>query len=222
MNRIKQFFQTFFRSGAANLELQELKKQILELQEQRIRDPLTRVYNRRFLEEVGEKEFALAKRYQRPLTLIFLDIDEFKKINDQQGHLVGDQALKTVAALLSNYSRKSDFIFRYGGDEFLIIFPQTTVPEASNCAERCQASLASERFPAEPETALPGHGQAEPITISVGIVQYNESVIAGLGNAGNHFESILPVYRKKTRPTKLRTFHNCRASWLLVNLFWIL
>ncbi|MCK4648969.1 GGDEF domain-containing protein, partial [bacterium] len=121
MKKIIQFFKAFLRSGATILEL---RKQILELREQSIRDPLTQVYNRRFLEEVGEKEFERAKRYQRPLTLILLDVDGLKKINDQRGHLVGDQALKTIAALLSNHSRKSDFIFRYGGDEFLAIMPE--------------------------------------------------------------------------------------------------
>lgn len=138
LKKIIQFFKAFFRSGAANLELQ---KQIRELREQRIRDPLTQVYNRRFLEEVGEKEFARAKRYQRPLTFIFLDIDEFKRINDQQGHLVGDQALKTVAALLSNYSRKSDFIFRYGGDEFLAIMPEIEEKGARQFLNRINQEL---------------------------------------------------------------------------------
>jgi len=138
LKKIIQFFKAFLRSGATNLELQ---KQILELREQRIRDPLTQVYNRRFLEDVGEKEFARAKRYQRPLTLIFLDIDEFKRINDQQGHLVGDQALETVAALLSNYSRKSDFIFRYGGDEFLAILPEVEEKGARQFLNRINQEL---------------------------------------------------------------------------------
>ena len=118
-----------------------MQKQILKLREQRIRDPLTQVYNRRFLEELGEKEFARAKRYQRPLTLIFLDIDEFKRINDRQGHLVGDQALETVAALLSNYSRKSDFIFRYGGDEFLAILPEIEEKGARQFLNRINQEL---------------------------------------------------------------------------------
>lgn len=138
MKKIIQFFKAFLRSGATNLELQ---KQILELREQRIRDPLTQVYNRRFLEEVGEKELERAKRYQRPLTLIFLDIDEFKKINDQQGHRVGDQALETVAALLSNYSRKSDFIFRYGGDEFLVMLPEVEEKGARQFLNRINQEL---------------------------------------------------------------------------------
>jgi len=138
LKKIIQFFKAFLRSGTANLEL---LGQILELQEQRIRDPLTQVYNRRFLEEVGEKEFERAKRYQRPLTLIFLDIDEFKRINDQQGHLVGDQALKTVAALLSNYSRKSDFIFRYGGDEFLAIMTEVEEKGARQFLNRINQEL---------------------------------------------------------------------------------
>ena len=152
MNKIKQLFEAFLRSGVANVALKkqirelrkqilELRKQILELREQGIRDPLTQAYNRRFLREVGEKEFARAKRYQRPLTLIFLDIDEFKAINDQQGHLVGDQALETVAALLSNCSRKSVFIFRYGGDEFLVIMPETEKKGARQFLNRINQEL---------------------------------------------------------------------------------
>lgn len=138
MNKIKQFFKALLRSGAANLELE---KQVRELQKERIRDPLTQVYNRRFLGEAGEKEFVRAKRYQRLLTLIFLDIDKFKKINDQQGHLVGDQALETVAALLSNYSRKSDFIFRYGGDEFVVIMPEVGEKGARQFLNRINQEL---------------------------------------------------------------------------------
>ena len=138
MKKIIQFFKAFLRSGVTNLELQ---KQILELQEQGIRDPLTQVYNRRFLEEAGEKEFARAKRYKQPLALILLDIDELKRINDQRGHLTGDQALKTVVALLSNHSRKSDSIFRYGGDEFLAIMPETEEKGARQFLDRINREL---------------------------------------------------------------------------------
>jgi len=138
VKKIKQFFKAFFRSGATNLELQ---KQIRKLEEEKIHDPLTKVYNRRFLEEFGGAEFERAERYKRPLTLIFLDIDEFKRINDQQGHLVGDQALEIVAVLLSNYSRKSDFVFRYGGDEFLVMMPETEEDGARQFLERINWEL---------------------------------------------------------------------------------
>jgi len=122
VKKIKQFFKAFFQSGATNLEL---LRQIRKLEEEKIHDPLTKVYNRRGLEELGGKEFERAKRYKRPLTLIFLDIDKFKEINRWQGHLVGDEALKVVAVVLSNYCRKTDSVFRYGGDEFLVMMPET-------------------------------------------------------------------------------------------------
>jgi len=138
VKKIKQFFKAFFRSGATNLEL---LRQIRKLEEEKIHDPLTKVYNRRGLEESGGREFERAERYKRPLTLIFLDIDKFKEINRWQGHLVGDEALKVVAVVLSNYCRKTDSVFRYGGDEFLVMMPETEEDGARQLLERINWQL---------------------------------------------------------------------------------
>jgi diguanylate cyclase (GGDEF)-like protein len=107
------------------------------------RDPLTKLYNRRFLEEVGEKEIAKAKRYSRSLSIILIDIDGFKQFNDIFGHLKGDKVLKEMAEVMTSYCRKTDLIFRWGGDEFLMIFPETNQREARVLMERITEELRS-------------------------------------------------------------------------------
>ena len=99
-------------------QIEILKK---ELEEQTIRDPLTNVYNRRFFDETFEKEIARSKRRGKPLCITMIDIDHFKRVNDQYGHAVGDQVLKNFGALLLSKTRKGDVVCRYGGEEFIIL-----------------------------------------------------------------------------------------------------
>ncbi len=96
-----------------------------ELREQVIRDPLTGLYNRRFLTEVLQREIERAKRYGHPLALIMADVDDFKLVNDRYGHLVGDAALRRVAEALQGSVRAGDYVFRYGGEEFVLVLPET-------------------------------------------------------------------------------------------------
>lgn len=84
-------------------------------------DPLTKCYNRRFLYEIMERHLEQHRRYHMPLSLLYLDIDHFKAINDQRGHHTGDEVLKTIGAILNELTRKGDFVFRWGGDEFLVL-----------------------------------------------------------------------------------------------------
>jgi diguanylate cyclase (GGDEF)-like protein len=109
-----------------------------ELREQAIRDPLTGLYNRRFLDEVLRRELARAARYGHALSLILIDIDNFKELNDRYGHLVGDEALKRVAKALRENIRRVDYIFRWGGDEFCVILPETNGPGAKEVVRRFQ------------------------------------------------------------------------------------
>lgn len=104
-----------------------------------LRDSLTGLYNRQFFREVSEKEIARAKRYNRPLTLVFFDVDGLKKINDTYGHQEGDRILKKVGQVILENCRKSDLPVRWGGDEFLMLLPETDVEEAKNLVERILA-----------------------------------------------------------------------------------
>lgn len=107
-----------------------------ELREQAIRDPVTGLYNRRFLNEVLERELARAERYGHPLSLILIDIDNFKEINDRYGHLVGDEALRRLAKALRENIRRADYIFRWGGDEFCVVLPETDATGAQEVVRR--------------------------------------------------------------------------------------
>ena len=86
-----------------------------------VTDPLTGCYNRRFFDEVIDRELAHHHRYGVPLSLLFLDVDQFKAVNDSLGHEAGDRVLQAVASFLKRHVRRSDHLFRWGGDEFLIL-----------------------------------------------------------------------------------------------------
>ncbi len=96
-----------------------------ELRDQAIRDPLTGVYNRRYFTEVIAQEMSRSKRHGRPIGFLMIDVNRFKQINDQLGHIVGDRVLQQVGALLQEVVRGEDFVIRYGGDEFLVALPET-------------------------------------------------------------------------------------------------
>ncbi len=104
-----------------------------------LRDPLTGLYSRRFFYGLVGKEIAQAKRHQRPLSIAFLDVDNLKQINDKRGHKEGDKILKNVGRAILNNCRQSDVPVRWGGDEFLLLLPETGATKAKNVAERILA-----------------------------------------------------------------------------------
>jgi diguanylate cyclase (GGDEF)-like protein len=99
----------------------DLERAQTELRERIITDPLTHCRNRRFFDEVIGRELERHRRYEVPLSLVFVDVDRFKAINDTHGHEAGDQVLQAVAAFLMKNVREADYVFRWGGDEFLIL-----------------------------------------------------------------------------------------------------
>jgi diguanylate cyclase (GGDEF)-like protein len=121
--------------------LNELKDVNLQLQELSTRDPLTKLHNARYMHQWLAQALAYAVRYRKPLTLMLIDIDHFKWVNDCYGHLAGDQVLKELALILRNSVRDSDLIARYGGDEFLLALPDTPVDDVPVLAERILREL---------------------------------------------------------------------------------
>jgi diguanylate cyclase (GGDEF)-like protein len=104
-------------------------------------DPLTGIYNRRHFFDLAEREFSRARRYKRPVSAIMIDLDHFKTINDNHGHIVGDQVLAEVALRIQQNSREVDVVGRYGGEEFIILLPETALDDALILAERIWKSL---------------------------------------------------------------------------------
>lgn len=128
------------------------------------RDPLTRVLNRRFLPSILSREISYANTHGAKLSLIIIDIDYFKRLNDTYGHQTGDQVLRQVAEILMDNVRPSDFLFRYGGEEFLIVLVEVDLAGASAVAERIRASIDGWDFRAG-ETTL-------HITASAGVAEH--------------------------------------------------
>jgi len=169
------------------LALASLKlRETLKLQS--IRDPLTSLYNRRHMEECLERELKKAKRRDRSLGAIMIDLDHFKQVNDTFGHQAGDAVLKTLAAFLRNQTRAGDVVCRYGGEEFVIIMPEAALLDTIERAERLRGDVRNIEFH--------HRGQAlGMVTLSIGVAAYPEH--------GPTAESLLQaadeaLYRAKT------------------------
>ncbi|HEY3474664.1 MAG TPA: histidine kinase N-terminal 7TM domain-containing protein [Anaerolineales bacterium] len=137
------------------------------LREQAIRDSLTNLFNRRYLEETLDRELSRAGREKYPVCIIMIDLDHFKKVNDTYGHEAGDLVLKAIADTLSEQSRRGDFACRYGGEEFVIAMPNITMDTAYERAENLRQALIMLRIPFEYYELS--------VTISVGIACYPEN-----------------------------------------------
>lgn len=159
-----------------HLKLKELQDELRDknalLEELSRTDGLTGLLNRRSLVELLNAEFAKCERYRTPLSLVMVDIDHFKKVNDTHGHLVGDAALKVLAGVLRAELRTCDAAARFGGEEFALLLPQTDREGAIVAAERCRAAL--ER------AAVPTEGGVLHITASFGVATCPESNVASL------------------------------------------
>jgi len=127
-----------------------LKKAQADLQEQAIRDALTGLYNRRYLDETLERELARAMREGQPVSFVMLDIDHFKDVNDTFGHNEGDAVLQKLATLLLSHTRVDDIVCRYGGEEFLIVLPNVNTEISFQVAERWRRSFVGLTMPLAP------------------------------------------------------------------------
>ena len=139
-----------------NLQLQNLLKQVEIMA---ITDQLTEIYNRRQVETILQKEFRTATRYKTPVSCMIIDIDHFKAVNDAFGHHAGDAVLKEIAKIITESAREADTVARWGGEEFIVILPQTKKEEALQAASRILKTISEHNFPDIPD---------ERITVSIG------------------------------------------------------
>jgi len=130
-----------------------------------IRDSLTGLYNRRFLDNVLEKQVSIAGRYKQPLSVVMIDIDHFKKFNDTHGHAFGDKVLRLVAEVLTRTVRESDTVGRWGGEEFILVLPNTDMQGAYLVAEKIRIAV-------EGCSVMAVSGMPQGVTISLGISTY--------------------------------------------------
>ena len=147
------------------LDISDRKVLETELEQMATRDPLTGLLNRREMSRVLDEELQRARRYQRPMAVLWVDFDHFKDVNDTYGHAAGDSVLRSISRLLLGSVRSVDSIGRFGGEEFVIVLPEMDLEEAQETAERLRRKVAEEPQPL-------GNGEAVPLTISVGVAVY--------------------------------------------------
>ena len=148
--------------------INERDKMIERLKKLSIQDPLTELFNsRHFYAQLGD-EIQRSERYLHPLALIFIDIDHFKAINDTYGHMVGDQALLLIAKKMQASLRSQDTAYRFAGDEFTIILPETTSDNAKFVADRIKAEM-------EKESLVIREQKIAKITLSMGVAEYQRN-----------------------------------------------
>jgi len=160
-----------------SLQSNELKQAHLELKELSNRDPLTNMHNRRYLTEISNELYFLAKRENTQLSVLMIDIDKFKNINDTYGHDIGDEVIKLLANTLTLNLREADVTARLGGEEFVIILPLTNVQNAQIKAQELRKTIQYLAQPVDDSTEL-------TFTVSIGVSSYDAKI-------DTNFEDIL-------------------------------
>jgi len=197
----------------------ELERRNAVLTEQAITDPLTALRNRRHFHSMLELHFQAAVREEQPLSLILLDIDQFKPYNDTFGHQAGDDILRTVGAELRQNIRNRDLVARYGGEEFVILVPDGDAEAARSLAERLRASIAERPWPDWPITVSLGIATLNPTTPTPALLLEHadralyQAKRAGRNRVAHNFE--LPDgdnQRQTTAPSKAKAKANGRLE----------
>lgn len=158
--RLGHYWLVTFLEREVDPQVERLSKLLEEAQKSSITDPLTGLWNRKQFDEFLRIEIPRAERYGQPICLIVLDIDHFKLVNDEQGHAVGDRVLQQLSHLMSQQVRLVDSLFRWGGEEFAILLPNTAISATRFIAERLRQAVSQFRFDLEGD-----------ITVSIGAAE---------------------------------------------------
>lgn len=175
------------------------KQMDLKLEKLAITDPLTELYNRRYFFERGWNEYVRARRYEHALAIVMMDIDYFKKVNDFYGHICGDKVLVSVAALLKKTVRGIDLVSRFGGEEFIVLIPETDLQGVQLLAERMRLEVA--------DTPIEHNGKSFNISISIGVamIDSNNGDFEGMINQAD-----IALYKAKDKGrNRVELYDNC-------------
>lgn len=180
--------------------------QLLAMEKQATTDPLTGCYNRKMFNDLFRSETKKATRHNKKFSLIILDIDNFKSVNDTYGHLTGDEVLKKIASLACASIRESDIFARWGGEEFAVLLPETDMEGGAVLAEKIRVNIKNHHF-----------DQAGNLTCSFGVCQYNAEEVGdtlisnadwALYHAKNHGKNQVAVFDQGD----IRTWHQMEKS----------
>ncbi len=144
--------------------LEEQKELVRNLERLANTDSLTGVWNRRYFLNIAEQETQRSRRYNRPLSVLMIDIDHFKKVNDTYGHVVGDEVLIMMTETVIHYLRNVDVLGRFGGEEFVALLPETDSKAALITGERIRENIE--------QITIPVEGKLVSITVSIGVSSY--------------------------------------------------
>jgi len=179
-------------------QIQNLDKMVQEkteaLRELAITDALTKLYNRRYFNEVSIEMFRLGKRIDKPLSMMMIDIDRFKRVNDTYGHLVGDRVLSTISTLILKIKRESDIVCRYGGEEFVFLLPETDKEGAFELAERLRKTIEEYEIVLE-------EGERLHFTVSIGIAEADYSKDKGIEDVIRRADDAMYIAKRDGRNT---------------------
>ncbi|MFT8210310.1 MAG: GGDEF domain-containing protein [Symbiopectobacterium sp.] len=130
------------------------------------KDPLTNLLNRHFIPTIMRREIALATSTKKPFTLVMMDVDHFKQVNDRYGHDTGDATLKSISAMIYDHVRSSDYVFRYGGEEFMVLLVETSLRQEKVIVDTLREKVAA--------TAISAFGnQSFSVTLSIDVAEFD-------------------------------------------------
>ncbi|HEC59756.1 MAG TPA: GGDEF domain-containing protein [Methylophaga sp.] len=176
-------------------EANTLKQATTQARALAMKDALTGIWNRQALNEVMETEFSRWSRYNKPLTMVVWDVDFFKVVNDNFGHTAGDIVLKTIAQIFKKATRKSDFIARFGGEEFVGLFPETSIDDALVMANNIRDTIENTQFQHS--------GMSVPITASAGLATFEP---------GDKIDDVFERADKALYKAKQQGRNNCQVG----------